>query len=164
MAADSSTSLWYAPASSAADLHAAIADAVVLFSAIDDATSLARLRPDGWCVREIVGHLIDSACNNHRRFVIGQSGGVARFDGYLQDEWVARQRYAGASWSDLVALWTAYNRHLRHLMQHTTPEAAAMSAVAPDGAETVTLGFLMHDYVRHLRQHLDQVKTIVARR
>src|ERR1041384_46366 len=157
-----STSLLYDPKSVAADLHAAIAEGVVMFSEIDDAKSRTRARPDGWSVREIVGHLIDSACNNHRRFVIGQGTGVARFDGYVQDEWVSRQGYAEEAWADLVALWAAYNRHLRHVMQHTSIEAAAMSALAPDGSAPVTIGFLMQDYVRHLRHHLEQVRGMLA--
>jgi hypothetical protein len=150
------------PQSSAADLQTAIADGLALFSRIDEERSRRRLRPDGWCVREIVGHLVDSACNNHRRFVIGQTPGLAQFDGYEQDLWVSRQRYADESWADLVALWVAYNRHLRHVMEHTTPEAAATSAMAPSGSGRVTVAFLMHDYVRHVRHHLEQVRTATA--
>ena len=48
--------------------------------------SIEPLRPGGWCARETLGHRLDSACNNLRRFVIGQPPGVDRFDGYRNIE------------------------------------------------------------------------------
>src|SRR5687767_7737868 len=102
MSAESAAALPYDPSSSAADLHASIAEGLALFASIDEARSQRRPKPGAWCAREIVGHLIDSACNNHRRFVIGQVPGLARFDGYEQNTWVSRQHYAGEPWSSLV--------------------------------------------------------------
>jgi hypothetical protein len=102
--------------------------------------------------------LIDSACNNHRRFVIGQSPGLLAFDGYEQNLWVSRQRYAEEPWGDLVALWASYNRHLVHVMRNTSKEAAAWGALSPDGSRSISVGYLMDDYVRHLRHHLEQVR------
>jgi hypothetical protein len=150
----------YDPAIIAADLRAAVAEALGLFAGIDEDLSRVKPRPDAWCAREIVGHLIDSACNNHRRFVIGQSPGLARFDGYEQDPWVSRQHYADESWAELVGFWAAYNRHLMHVMRHTTAASAANGAMAPDGSGVVSVGFLMHDYVRHLRHHVEQVRRV----
>ncbi len=161
MNADASPS--YDPAAIAADLRAAVTDALGLFAGIDEDLSRLKPRPDAWCAREIVGHLIDSASNNHRRFVIGQLPGLARFDGYEQDLWVSRQHYADESWAELVGLWAAYNRHLMHVMRHTTAAAAANSAIAPNGSEAVSVGFLMHDYVRHLRHHVEQVRGVAER-
>ena len=150
----------YDPAVIAADLHAALAEGLTLFAGVDDALSAERDRPEGWCAREIVGHLIDSACNNHRRWILGQTPGLAKFDGYEQNDWVSRNRYADESWTDVVGLWAAYNRHLRHVISRTPPDRLMMSATAPDGDGTVTLGFLMQDYVGHIHHHLAQVRRI----
>jgi hypothetical protein len=57
---------------------------------------------------------------------------------------------------DLVELWGAYNRHLAHVIAVTPAETFANSGKSYDGG-VVTLGFLMEDYVRHLRHHLDQL-------
>jgi hypothetical protein len=152
----------YDPAAIAADLQAALAEGLTLFAGVDEALSAERPRPDGWCAREIVGHLIDSACNNHRRWIVGQTPGLAKFDGYEQTDWVSRNRYADESWADLVALWTVYNRHLRHVIACTPADLLSMSAVAPDGDGTVTIGFLMQDYVGHIRHHLEQVQRIAG--
>ena len=91
-------------------------------------------QPGGWCAREILGHLVDSACNNHRRFVIGQGDGPLVFDGYDGDAWVARQRYAELPFRDIVALWSAYNRHLAHVIASAPEETLAHSGASPEGS------------------------------
>jgi hypothetical protein len=149
-------------AESAARLREAISQALALFESADDARTTVPSRPGGWCPREILGHLIDSACNNHRRFVIGLLPQTTRFDGYEQDAWVSHQHYAREPWPDLVALWAAYNRHLAHVMASTPDAAAARTLTAPSGSGEVTVAFLMEDYVVHLRHHLVQLRALLA--
>lgn len=131
----------------AAALERAIEDALVVFTKIDEEPSRRPFREGGWCARETLGHLIDSACTNQRRFVVGQGAGVERFDGYEQDAWVACQHYKDEPWQAIVTLWTAYNRHLAHVMRHTSDGAAACTALSPDHSRTVTIRYLMEDYV-----------------
>ena len=145
-----------------ADLHSAIGEGLQLFQQVDETRTTRRAKSGGWCAREVLGHLIDSACNNHRRFVVGQSADTLRFDGYNQDEWVSRQHYEEAPWRDLVALWGAYNRHLAHVIACTPDDVTARTALSPDGSAPVSLAFLMEDYVRHLRHHLVQIRTLSA--
>ena len=152
----------YDPVVIAADLHAAVTEGLMVFAGIDEELSRVRLKPDGWCAREIVGHLIDSACNNHRRWIVGQTPGLSKFDGYEQNVWVSRQQYAEEPWADVVALWAAYNRHLRHVISRTPPGHMVLAATAPDGHGPVTVGFLMQDYVGHIRHHLEQVRRLMA--
>ena len=149
-------------AESAAPLRDAVAEAVALFESGDEARTTVPSRPGGWCAREILGHLIDSACNNHRRFVIGRLPQTTTFDGYEQDAWVSHQQYAREPWRDLVALWTAYNRHLAHLMANTPDAAAARPLATTWGAGEITLAFLMDDYIVHLRHHLAQLRALLT--
>jgi hypothetical protein len=148
------------PAAIAADLHAAIRDGLELFRQVDETRTSERPRAGGWCAREILGHLVDSACNNHRRFVIGRDAPPVVFQGYNQDDWVARQRYAQVPFRDIVALWSAYNGHLAHVIATTPADALASSGDGPDG-DVVTLEFLMQDYIRHLRHHLEQLQHLL---
>jgi hypothetical protein len=150
------------PQAAAADLHTAIDEGLQLFLRVDDSRTTVRPQPGKWCAREVLGHLIDSACNNHRRFIVGQSPETVRFDSYVQDAWVSRQHYHEVSWHELLALWSAYNRHLAHVMSCTSVEAARGSAMSPDGSGQVTVAFLMTDYVRHLRHHLEQIRTLLG--
>jgi len=135
--------------------------------ALDDATTARRPAPGKWSPREIIGHLIDSASNNHQRFVRMRGRDDLVVEGYEQDTWVADQCYQDAPWAELVVLWFAYNRHLARVMA-VTPAADRdrqrrshnlhLSAFRPVPADrAVTLEYFMSDYVDHLEHHLAQV-------
>lgn len=109
-----------------------------------------------WVKKEILGHLIDSALNNHQRFVRAQLVNRLVWPGYEQNAWVSVQNYKERSWSELLGLWEQLNRHLIHVMASVPPSRLATPCVVGDN-EQVTLGWLMSDYVRHLRQHLSQI-------
>jgi DinB superfamily len=108
-----------------------------------------------WSPKEILGHLIDSACNNHRRMVKMQIQSGLSFDGYEQDAWVSLQSYQQRSWIDIVNLWQAYNLHLGHVITQISPEALANTGLF--GEQIVTLEFLANDYIAHLEHHLAQI-------
>jgi len=109
-----------------------------------------------WSRKQVLGHLIDSAVNNHQRFVRAQLGPALAFPGYEQERWVERQGYQQRPWAELVALWSALNRHLVHVVDRIDPESldrpCTIGADAP-----ITLRALAQDYVRHLRHHLAQI-------
>ncbi len=118
-----------------------------------------RPAPGTWAPKEILGHLVDSAAHNQRRFVLGQGPGPHHFPGYEQDAWVARQRYADAPWPELVELWRLANRHLARTLAAAPPEAFATACrVGTD--EPVTLGSLAEGYLAHLRHHLAQLGAV----
>jgi hypothetical protein len=75
---------------------------------------------------------------------------------YEQEGWVRVQAYATEPWSDLVALWSAYNRHLLHVLR-AMPESALSREVAIGGNSPITLSAVIEGYVRHLKHHLDQI-------
>ena len=138
-------------------------------------TSLLRLsaenaseRPSGkWSPKEIVGHLIDSAANNHQRFVRAQSTDDLVCPTYDQEVWVEAQRYIDESWSDLVNLWASYNRHIHHVVSVMPGQALTglrqthnLDQVAwktVDRDTPATLEYFVRDYVNHMRHHLRQI-------
>src|SRR5579862_4532093 len=106
-------------------------------------------RKDGaWSRKEIIGHLIDSASNNHQRFVRAALQNSLEFPGYEQDGFVHVQAAQEAPWVTLVALWASYNRYLAHVLAHL-PEAKLDSPCRIGSNEPVTLRFLANDYLRH---------------
>ncbi len=123
---------------------------------ISEAQSEERLAPGKWSRKEVLGHLIDSASNNHQRFVRTQLANQVSFPSYAQTQWVETQGYQSESWENLIHLWAAFNRHILHLASQI-PEHRADNRCALDGGEPVTLRFLVEDYIRHLEHHLAQV-------
>src|SRR3954452_9316692 len=92
-------------------------------TAISAEDAARRNGPDRWAPKEILGHLIDSAGNNHQRFVRGQLFPNVELPGYAQESWVATQQYAPEPWPDLINLWLFFNRHLLHVMRHVREDA-----------------------------------------
>src|SRR5215210_9234074 len=101
-----------------AALRSAIEKSAPLLVKMSDESSRRRPAPGKWSPREIVGHLIDSAANNHQRFVRAQFQDDLVFPGYAQDDWVRAQRYDAEPWPLLVNLWRSYNLHLAHVCRH----------------------------------------------
>ena len=109
-----------------------------------------------WSKKEILGHLIDSAANNHQRFVRAVNKVADQFPTYDQDEWVRIQRHNERHWPSLVALWSAYNVYLSHIIE-CIPEHAKSSPCNIGKEEPVALEFVVKDYLRHLQHHLKDI-------
>ena len=127
-----------------------------------------KLSDSTWSPKQIIGHLVDSASNNHQRFVRASlEEKDLIFPGYQQDQWVTTQQYQQTSWTLLLELWKSYNLHLANFMK-SIPEAARQKErirhnldqiafkTVPKNQST-TLDYFMEDYVDHLEHHLKQV-------
>jgi len=108
-----------------------------------------------WSAKQVIGHLIDSAANNHQRFVRLQIEPELRLPGYKQEEWVAVQCYAVMPWMQTLETWRVFNVHLAHVVQHVQREHLGRVWHCDNGK--LTLGFLIEDYIAHMRHHLRQL-------
>lgn len=126
-----------------------------LLSQISADEFAAKPQPAKWSKKEIIGHLIDSAANNHHRFVRGQFE-EAPFIKYNQDEWNAHSRYHEMDSAQVIAFWEAYNRFLLALAARI-PSEKLLREVNTGGEKNLSIAFLIHDYVQHLEHHLRQV-------
>ena len=138
------------------ELRGEVAAAVVRLQSIADSRAGTPPAPGKWCPKEILGHLIDSAMNNHQRFVRGQLTAELVFPGYAQDEWVARQGYRERPWPEILDLWQRLNLHLAHTIERL-PAGARSTACRIGEAPPATLEWWVRDYLRHLRHHLAQI-------
>ncbi len=125
-----------------------------ILRAIPDDEFTHKPAPGKWSKKEELGHLIDSAANNHQRFVRIPHEHHP-LPGYTQDEWVKHNYYQNAQPGNLVQLWEAYNRHLLFIISHI-PEAE-LSRTAIVKGSPVTLGFLIDDYLHHMEHHLHRI-------
>jgi hypothetical protein len=121
-----------------------------------EADSAVKPAPGKWSKKEIIGHLIDSASNNHQRFVRVQLYADLDLPGYEQERWVAVQDYQNAAWAELLILWKAFNEHLLRIIA-LIPEEKLGRTFRIAGGEPVTLGYWVEDYLRHLQKHLRQI-------
>lgn len=125
-------------------------------AAIGEAASLERPPGMKWSRKEILGHLVDSASNNHQRFVRSQLSPDIAFPPYDQEGWISVQRYDERPWGEIVLLWRSYNLHLLHVMSRVAPGKLGHVCVVRED-EPTTLGDHMTGYVDHLVHHLDQI-------
>lgn len=108
-----------------------------------------------WSKKEILGHLLDSAANNHQRFVRMQIENDQSLLKYKQDEWVRVQKYQQCNWLDLVKFWMIYNMHILYILKNVDESRVQNAAI--DGDKKPTLQFLIDDYVDHLEHHLKEL-------
>lgn len=119
---------------------------------------------EGWSRKEELGHLLDSAANNHMRFVMATLEDNYHGMRYDQNAWVRVHGYGHMPWEALTSLWHAYNTLIAELVRRIPEERLPTPCQIGDGAP-VTLGFLIEDYVVHMQHHIDAMlgREIVTR-
>ena len=115
-------------------------------------------RSDKWSKKEVVGHLVDSAQNNLRRFICGQYETTPPHIIYEQEFWVRANGYGNMSSQDVIQLWRLINLQICTVIR--SMPAANRTRLCNTGKESEslhTLEWLASDYVKHLKHHLNQV-------
>ena len=118
------------------------------------------IEPGEWSRKQIIGHLIDSACNNHQRFVRAQWCEKLEFPSYQQDEWVDCQKYNLRDWHELLDFWKAYTEHLAHIMSVMDEQNLRTPCVVGWSSEpntVVPLSGVIEHYWEHMEHHLNQI-------
>jgi hypothetical protein len=123
-------------------------------AALPEAIYAEKPQPDKWSKKDILGHLVDSAQNNIRRFIVAQYEDSPTIL-YAQDEWVACSNYQGYAMADLVTLWTLLNRHIVVILRQMSPAAAQRKCSM--GGQPQSLEWVAADYCNHLLHHLHQI-------
>ncbi|MBV9746553.1 MAG: DinB family protein [Acidobacteriia bacterium] len=137
-------------------LESAIARAVGELRAIPELEAGNKPDSDQWSKKEELGHLIDSAANNHIRFVCATIQPKFHGPGYQQNDWVGLHGYAEMPWAEIIDFWQRYNLFLAGMVRRIPDERLQTSSIVGD-SEPVTLGFLIEDYVAHMQHHLDHI-------
>ena len=117
----------------------------------------AKPKPTQWSKKEILGHLIDSARYNLRRFTeIHIKKKPYQVVDYEQDELVAVNDYQSADPKDLTQLWVQLNKQIIHVIKQQTETKLQLEAKLPN-QEVTSLLFLINDYLAHLEHHVKQI-------
>ncbi len=108
-----------------------------------------------WSKKQILGHLIDSAANNHQRFIRTQYENIP-FIVYEQNQWNQLNHYQQLPSEHVINFWTLYNTHLLEVIKHI-PIQNYLKTCNSGLPEPATLEWLIVDYVAHLEHHLKQI-------
>lgn len=134
---------------------------------ISEAEFSSKSFPKKWSKKEILGHLIDSAVNNLRRFTIAPLRDTYVFDKYDQDKWVVFNEYDKRQAKDLISLWSGLNFHIAELVSRIPEETLEKKVtdhnfdeicmlVVEKGSKS-SLSYLIWDYLYHMEHHLSQI-------
>ena len=141
----------------AAELRTMVATFSRELLAADSDAAARRPDPRTWSPKEVLGHLIDSAANNHQRFVRGPETDALTFPGYDQNHWVQSQGYQQAEWPHLVTLWTHLNLHLADVIDRVPPAKYSVPCAIGD-SDPVPLESVIVGYLSHLKHHVAQIR------
>lgn len=133
-----------------------IASAEARLAAVEEGHAGEAFRPGGWKRKEVLGHLLDSAANNHQRFVRAALDGHYEGPSYEQESWVRLHGYSELPWKALLESWRDRNATLARLVERIEEERLqAPCKLGNDPA--VPLQFVIEDYLRHLDHHVAQI-------
>lgn len=124
-----------------------------LLQNLDEQNASFKPLPNKWSKKELIGHLIDSAQNNVRRFIVAQYEDKP-FIKYAQDHWVTAADYQNYPLKDLISLWKLFNLHMVRVLKNI-PAGMEKSEVLSEALHSIE--WLTADYNKHLLHHLHQV-------
>ena len=118
-------------------------------------------------IKQIVGHMIDSASNNTHRIVhLQYQPSPLIYPDYANcgnnDRWISIQNYQAENWVDLVQLWKYSNLHIIHVMKQVNPDKLTNEWITALN-QKVSLESMMLDYPRHIKLHLKEIKELIEK-
>jgi DinB superfamily len=124
---------------------------------LSEAAASAKPSPEKWSPKEELGHLLDSAANNHQRIVRMLLEDQPVMPGYDQQRWLQVHIYQQREWHELVELWAALNRQLLAAATSVTDSDWTRTCTIA-ASEPLTLSFVLEDYIAHMSHHLAHIK------
>ncbi|MFM8913280.1 MAG: DinB family protein [Flammeovirgaceae bacterium] len=138
------------------DLATVVSEFTTRISQLPESDFTAKPQLHKWSKKEVLGHLIDSAENNLRRFICGQYEVPAPNIKYTQDFWVKANQYQNTPSNEVIENWQLINRKICRVLQQMPRENYGKVCDFGDG-HFLTLEWLAADYVKHLKHHLNQI-------
>jgi hypothetical protein len=137
-------------------LTAVVRQALPWLQALTEGSASRPGKTGKWCAKEVIGHLTDSAINNHARVMRLQIEAEPNLSGYEQMAWVNLQHYADREWARVLDVWAKLNGHFAWAISRI--DKAHLANIGTVEGDELTLGFLVEDYIAHMEHHLRALK------
>lgn len=124
---------------------------------VSDMVAGKKLSEESWSLKEIIGHLIDSASNNHQRFVRLQFDNLLGFPSYDGEQWIKAQRYNDMEWQELISLWYSYNCILLKVIGHMSIDSLENGWAKEE--KIYPLRQLVDEYYWHMEWHINHFES-----
>jgi len=113
-------------------------------------------------IKQILGHLIDSASNNHQRLIRLQYNNNLTFPDYRQDNdlWIALQDFQSEDWNNLIQLWKYFNLHMVQVIKSVDQSKLDNYWHDFEGTK-VTLREMIEGYLWHINLHLSEIQELI---
>lgn len=117
-------------------------------------------------IRQILGHMVDSASNNTHRIVhLQYRESPMIYPNYAtngnNDRWIAIQDYQNEDWHNLVQLWKFSNLHIVHVIRNVNPEKLESQWISGEN-ELVSLQQNIEGYLPHFKLHLAEIEALIS--
>ncbi len=127
-----------------------------ILMAKNESISNIKIAKDKWTLKEMVGHLIDSASNNHQRFIRLQIEERVDLPGYDSEEWNSKTKVETFDYRSLISLWKLYNDYLIHIIE--VMDSKCLNNVWISSSGEKELQYIIKDYFSHIMWHEDLFK------
>ena len=147
------------------DLSKLISNWEVKLASLPERTIANRVNSQNRNIRQIIGHMVDSATNNtHRIIHMHYQKSPVAYPDYANlgnnDRWIAIQNYQEEDWGELVRLWAAVNRHMVHLIGQVD-ESKLNQIWISALKDRITLKEMITDYPQHFKLHLNEISALI---
>lgn len=118
-------------------------------------------------IKQITGHLVDSASNNTHRVVhLQYRESPVEFPNYASlgnnDRWIAIQNYENENWQNLVQLLKFSMFHFAHVIQQIDSSKLNSEWIAGEN-KRITLQKMVDDFVPHLKLHSAEIEELIKK-
>lgn len=135
-------------------------------SALPEDTIMNKHNSQNRTIKQILGHMVDSASNNtHRIIHLQYQESPFQFPNYAtngnNDRWIAIQNYRDENWNDLIQLWKFVHLHLIHVVNNVNQMKLNNEWISGSEYGNVSLNDMITDFLRHFHLHLGEIQDLI---
>ena len=117
-------------------------------------------------IKQILGHMVDSASNNTHRIVhLQYQESPFSFPNYAtngnNDRWIGIQNYQDENWENLIQHWKFIHIHLVHVINNVNQNKLPNMWISESKYGNIALKDMIVDFLRHFNLHLGEIQELI---